>query len=74
MNSSNKIRPFAPGAPNPNFRPTELPTFGTGKPVCPSGVKPNQGTSRVQNPDGTWTTVATGAWTCGPVRPIGVMG
>ena len=70
MNSSNKMRPFA--APPRN--PTALPTFETGKPVCPSGVRPNQGTSRVQNPDGTWTTVATGAWACGTIqigRPMG---
>ena len=64
MNSSNKMRPFA-ALPRPNPNPTALPTFETGKPVCPSGVKPTQSTSRVQNADGTWTTVATGAWRCG---------
>ena len=47
-------------------RPTiERPTFESGKPVCPSGKTPTQGTTRVQKPDGTWTTVASGAWRCG---------
>ena len=46
-------------------RPVETPSFESGKPVCASGATPSQGTSRVQQPDGTWTSVATGAWTCG---------
>jgi len=55
-----------------NPRPIERPTFESGKPVCPSGKQPTQGTTSVQNPDGTWKTVANGAWTCGmPTRPIG---
>ena len=60
-------------APAPKFkispyRPAERPTFESGKPVCASGATPRQGTSSVQQPDGKWTDVATGAWTCG--RPI----
>ena len=54
----------------PPFRP-ETPSFESGKPVCASGATPSQGTSRVQQPDGTWTTVPTGAWTCGPQIRIG---
>ena len=49
----------------PPFRPIERPTFESGKPVCASGVQAKQGTSRVQQPDGKWTSVATGAWACG---------
>ncbi len=65
MNTSNRtVRPFRP-------TPRELPTFESGKPVCPSGVKPTQGTSRVQNPDGTWTSVATGDWRCGSFITFG---
>jgi hypothetical protein len=54
--------------PRPLFpiRPIiERPSFESGKPVCASGATPRQGTSRVQQPDGTWTSVVTGAWTCG---------
>jgi hypothetical protein len=51
------------------FRPIEVPTFESGKPVCPSGVQPTQSSIRVQNPDGTWKTVAVGAWMCGTPRP-----
>ena len=56
--------------PMPVFNRIELPrierpTFESGKPVCPSGRAPTQGTTRVQNPDGTWKTVADGAWRCG---------
>jgi len=40
-----------------------LVSFVAGKPVCPSGAATQSSTS-VQNPDGTWTTVATGAWKC----------
>ena len=62
----------------PVFRPTppfnlgriEIPTFESGKPVCPSGVQPTQGTTRVQNPDGTWTTIASGSWMCGRQMPV----
>ncbi len=50
------------------IRPKETPSFESGKPVCPSGAQPTQSVTRVQKPDGTWTTVATGAWTCGPSR------
>ena len=38
-------------------------SFVTGKPECSSGPA-FQSSTRVQNPDGTWTTVATGAWRC----------
>ena len=38
-------------------------SFVTGKPECSSGAATQSSTS-VQNPDGTWTTVATGAWKC----------
>jgi hypothetical protein len=51
----------------PPFRPVERPTFESGKPVCASGATPRQDTSMVQQPDGKWTSVATGAWTCGAV-------
>jgi hypothetical protein len=45
-------------------------TFVSGKPVCPSGlVEPTQSTTRVQNPDGTWKTVAAGAWGCWKLVP-----
>jgi hypothetical protein len=57
-----------------NPRPFERPTFESGKPVCPSGVQPTQGTTRVQNPDGTWKTVADGAWRCGTTRFGGFVG
>ena len=70
MNPSKAVvRPFGP-IPSPT--PREVPTFESGKPVCPSGVKPSQSTSRVQNPDGTWTSVAAGAWTCGPRGFFGI--
>ena len=38
-------------------------SFVTGKPECSSGAA-FQSSTRVQKPDGTWTTVATGAWRC----------
>ncbi len=68
------MNPAKPSAPTftsirPFLRPTERPTFESGKPVCPSGVQPTQGTTRVQNPDGTWKTVADGAWMCGRQMP-----
>ena len=53
------------------FPRIEVPTFESGKPVCPSGRAPTQGTTRVQNPDGTWKTVAVGAWRCGTPTFIG---
>ena len=49
----------------------DIVTFKSGKPVCPSGREPTQGTTRVQNPDGTWKTVAVGAWRCGTPTFIG---
>jgi hypothetical protein len=52
----------------------ETPSFKSGKPVCPSGAQPRQSFTRVQKPDGTWTTVATGAWTCGPSRANTIVG
>ena len=55
-----KISPF-----RPPYRPAERPTFESGKPKCASGATPTQPSTRVQQPDGTWTSVATGAWTCG---------
>ena len=55
----------APGYPRPPIRPFERPTFESGKPKCASGATPTQPSTRVQQPDGTWTSVATGAWTCG---------
>ena len=64
-----KISPF-----RPPYRPAERPTFESGKPVCASGATPSQRTSRVQQPDGTWTSVATGAWTCGPQIGFGGFG
>jgi hypothetical protein len=67
----NVFRP-SPGLLRPSARPFERPSFESGKPVCPSGVPATQGSSRVQRPDGTWTTVATGAWNCGEPRIIGV--
>ncbi len=42
-------------------------SFESGKPVCSSGAA-FQGTSSVQKPDGTWTTVSTGSWMC-PYAP-----
>ena len=42
-------------------------SFASGKPVCSSGAA-YQDTSRVQKPDGTWTTVSTGRWLC-PYAP-----
>ena len=67
------MNPAKPSAPSFTIRPFgtfERPTFESGKPVCPSGVQPTQGTTRVQNPDGTWTTIASGSWMCGRQMPI----
>ena len=70
MSSASQIQPNGrinfPTRPGV-FRPTpiERPSFDSGRPVCPSGVQPVQSTTRVQQPDGTWTTVPTGAFRCG---------
>ena len=71
-----KVSVFRPlPFPTLPIRPIERPSFESGKPVCASGATPRQGTSSVQQPDGTWTSVATGAWTCGNQfsfgRPVG---
>ena len=81
MSSASQIQPNgriifpAPGARPGVFRPTprpiERPSFESGRPVCPSGVQPVQSTTRVQQPDGTWITVPTGAFRCGNQQPIG---
>ena len=42
----------------------EGPSFKSSKPSCPLGQAPRQSFDRVQNPDGTWKSVATGEWTC----------
>jgi hypothetical protein len=56
------------------FKDLERPSFESGKPVCPSGVQPRQSSTRVQKPDGTWTTVAIGGWTCGTREYRGPIG
>jgi hypothetical protein len=48
---------------NPTGTKKEGPSFQSSKPVCPIGREPRQRFERVQNPDGTWKTVATGEWT-----------
>ena len=82
MSSASQIQPNgriifpAPGARPGVFRPTpiERPSFESGRPVCPSGVQPVQSTTRVQLADGTWTTVATGAFRCGNQPNFGGVG
>ena len=50
---------------NPTGPKKEGPSFQSSKPVCPKGSWPGRERyERVQNPDGTWETVATGKWTC----------
>ena len=49
---------------NPTGPKKEGPSFQSSKPVCPIGREPRQRFERVQNPDGTWKTVATGEFTC----------
>ena len=48
--------------------------FHKPRPVCPSGVQPVQSTTRVQLADGTWTTLATGAFRCGNQQTFGGAG
>ena len=64
--------PTRPFRPTP--QPIERPSFESGRPVCPSGVQPVQSTTRVQLADGTWTTVATGAFRCGNQPTFGGRG
>jgi hypothetical protein len=60
-----KISPFRP-RDDRRPRPVERPTFESGKPVCASGATPRHESSNViQQPNGKWTSVATGAWICG---------
>ena len=49
---------------NPTGPKKEGPSFQSSKPVCPAGQRPRERFERVQNPDGTWKSVATGEWTC----------
>jgi hypothetical protein len=49
---------------NPTGPKKEGPSFQSSKPVCPFGQAPRQRYERVQNPEDTWETVATGEWTC----------
>ena len=49
---------------NPTGTKKEGPSFQSSKPSCPAGQAPRQRFDRVQNPDGTWKSVATGEWTC----------
>ena len=66
--------PTRPGVFRPTPQPIERPSFESGRPVCPSGVQPVQSTTRVQLADGTWTTVATGAFRCGNQPTFGGIG
>ena len=59
----------APYRPRP-IHVFERPTFESGKPKCASGATPTQDTVSVQQPDGTWTRVAAGSWTCGSQTPF----
>ena len=53
---------------NPTGTKKEGPSFQSSKPSCPFGLTPVLRFGRVQNPDGTWKSVATGEWTC--QRPL----
>ena len=54
-----KVNVFNPIGPN-----KEGLSFSKPVPVCPFGQTPTQRFDRVQNPDGTWKSVATGEFEC----------